>query len=155
MNSWKRSAPLLSQFPESQRIFLKETVSTGRKISGNRNWRTLERIRGGARRIFTRARRRGCWRADGKNGGSITLEDLRDYKAVERKPLEGNYKGYGVITSPPPSSGGVGVLQMLGMLNGPATKNTARGPRRLTTTWRKRCDGVSRTAISTWAIPTS
>ena len=48
--------------------------------------------------------------------GEITLDDLRDYKAIERKPLEGTYKGYGVITAPPPSSGGVGILQMMGML---------------------------------------
>jgi gamma-glutamyltranspeptidase/glutathione hydrolase len=54
----------------------------------------------------------------GKNGGLITLADLKDYKAVERKPLTGKYKNYEIITAPPPSSGGVGMLQILGMLEG-------------------------------------
>jgi gamma-glutamyltranspeptidase / glutathione hydrolase len=53
-----------------------------------------------------------------KNGGLITLEDLRSYQAAERTPLEGDYKGYHIITSPPPSAGGVGILQMLTMLDG-------------------------------------
>ena len=52
------------------------------------------------------------------NQGLITREDLRAYQAVERKPLEGDYHGYHIITAPPPSSGGVCVLQMLGMLDG-------------------------------------
>jgi gamma-glutamyltranspeptidase / glutathione hydrolase len=51
-----------------------------------------------------------------RNGGLITLADLRDYKPVEREPLKGSYRGYEIITSPPPSSGGVGVIQMLNML---------------------------------------
>src|SRR6202047_1664599 len=53
-----------------------------------------------------------------KNGVLITREDLHNYQAVERTPLEGDYQGYHIITSPPPSSGGVGLLQMLAMLNG-------------------------------------
>ncbi len=50
------------------------------------------------------------------NGGTITLEDLAHYKAVERTPLEGKYRGFDIITAPPPSSGGIGILQMLAML---------------------------------------
>jgi gamma-glutamyltranspeptidase/glutathione hydrolase len=54
-----------------------------------------------------------------KNGGLISLDDLKNYTAVERKPLTGKYHGnYDIITSPPPSSGGVGILQMTGMLEG-------------------------------------
>ncbi len=52
------------------------------------------------------------------NGGLITKEDLKAYKAVERQPLTGRYKGYDLITAPPPSSGGIGILQMLGVLEG-------------------------------------
>jgi gamma-glutamyltranspeptidase/glutathione hydrolase len=50
------------------------------------------------------------------NGGLISRADLASYRAVERAPLEGNYHGYHIITAPPPSAGGVGILQMLGML---------------------------------------
>ena len=51
-----------------------------------------------------------------KNNGAITLDDLKQYKPVERTPLEGSYRGYEIITAPPPSSGGVGIIQMLNML---------------------------------------
>ena len=49
-----------------------------------------------------------------KNGGLITLADLHDYKAIERKPLIGKYKNYEIITAPPPSSGGIGMLSNSG-----------------------------------------
>ena len=52
------------------------------------------------------------------HSGTITLADLESYKAIERKPLTGKYRGYDIITAPPPSSGGVGILQMLGVLEG-------------------------------------
>lgn len=45
--------------------------------------------------------------------GLITKEDLKNYKSVWRKPLEGNYKGYNIISMPPPSAGGVALLQLL------------------------------------------
>ncbi|MEE4361823.1 MAG: gamma-glutamyltransferase [Pseudomonadales bacterium] len=52
------------------------------------------------------------------NGGLITLEDLRNYEAVRRTPIEGTYRGYGVIGMPPPSSGGVTMVQILNVLEG-------------------------------------
>ncbi|MFZ8201467.1 gamma-glutamyltransferase [Alteromonas portus] len=51
-----------------------------------------------------------------QNGGLITYEDLLAYKAVWRKPLHLNWQGYGLVTAPPPSSGGVAVAQWIGML---------------------------------------
>jgi len=50
------------------------------------------------------------------NGGLITLEDLKEYRVIEREPLRGSYRGCTIITAPPPSSGGVGILQILGLL---------------------------------------
>jgi gamma-glutamyltranspeptidase/glutathione hydrolase len=52
-----------------------------------------------------------------KGGGLITLQDLKNYKAVEREPLHGHYRGYGIVTMPPPSSGGVHVIQILNILS--------------------------------------
>ncbi len=51
-----------------------------------------------------------------RNGGIITKTDLENYKAIWRKPLTGNYKNYKIITMPPPSSGGVALLQLLKMV---------------------------------------
>src|SRR5258708_6978194 len=53
-----------------------------------------------------------------KHGGIISLADLRSYKAIERTPLTGKYKNYTIITSPPSSSGGIALLEMLGILEG-------------------------------------
>jgi gamma-glutamyltranspeptidase / glutathione hydrolase len=51
-----------------------------------------------------------------ENGGLITLEDLVSYKAIERTPLVGAYKNYQIISMPPPSSGGIALLQMLDLI---------------------------------------
>jgi gamma-glutamyltranspeptidase/glutathione hydrolase len=53
-----------------------------------------------------------------KGGGLITEADLELYQARERAPLRGSYRGYEVVTMPPPSSGGVGLLTMLNILEG-------------------------------------
>jgi len=52
------------------------------------------------------------------NGGIITLEDLEKYAAIEREPIRGNYRGYEIISMPPPSSGGVVLVEMLNILEG-------------------------------------
>lgn len=132
MDSWSygHAANLLSQFPESKRIFLKD----GAFYHWQENFRqpelarTLERIaRLGARDFYEGETAHLLANAMAANGGLITLADLHDYRAVERAPLEGNYKGYHIITSPPPSSGGVGILQMLGMLDGTGYEKTGAG----------------------------
>ena len=51
-------------------------------------------------------------------GGLIDHEDLKNYKAVEREPIFGTYRGYKVATMPPPSSGGVHIVEMLNVLEG-------------------------------------
>ncbi len=51
-----------------------------------------------------------------KDGGYISLEDLKNYKPIEREPVKTNYKGLEVLTMGPPSAGGVSLLQMLNTL---------------------------------------
>ena len=120
----------LSKFPETKRIFLK---------GGNfYNWqetfrqpelgRTLERIaRLGASDFYDGETAHLLAAGMQANGGLITLADLHNYQAVERTPLEGDYKGYHIITSPPPSSGGTGLLQMLAVLNTTDYEKTGAG----------------------------
>ena len=52
------------------------------------------------------------------NGGLITEEDLEIYEAVEREPIRSTYRGYEIVSMPPPSSGGVVLTQMLNILEG-------------------------------------
>lgn len=130
MRSFHYAADLLSQFPDSKRIFLKD----GTFYDWNENLqqpelaRTLERIaQNGAREFYEGETARILASQMEKNGGLITMEDLREYQAVERKPLEGDYKGYHILTSPPPSSGGVGILQILAMLDGTGYEKSKAG----------------------------
>ncbi|NYT64724.1 gamma-glutamyltransferase [Alcaligenaceae bacterium] len=48
--------------------------------------------------------------------GAITMNDLRNYAAIERTPVTGHYRGHDIVTMPPPSSGGIHLVQMLNIL---------------------------------------
>jgi gamma-glutamyltranspeptidase/glutathione hydrolase len=117
---------LLSQFPESKRIFL--SPHFGDKLVQPELAATLKRIRDkGPGDFYQGEIARQLAAAMEANGGLITLNDLKQYQAVERTPLRGKYNGYEVITSPPPSSGGIGILQMLGMLEGSGYEKPGAG----------------------------
>ena len=130
MQSLHYNVDSLSLFPDSKLIFLKGGAfyDWNEILQQPDLARTLERIaHNGAKDFYEGETAHILAREMEKNGGLITLADLRDYRAVERKPLEGDYKGYHVITSPPPSSGGVGILQMLGMLDGTGYEKSGAG----------------------------
>jgi gamma-glutamyltranspeptidase/glutathione hydrolase len=61
------------------------------------------------------------------NGGIITLQDLADYHAVERKPLRGTYRGFEIVTAPPASAGGATLLNMLNILENFDIKSSGAG----------------------------
>ncbi len=48
----------------------------------------------------------------------MTVDDLKDYRAIERAPVRGSYRGYDIVSMPPPSSGGVELIEMLNILEG-------------------------------------
>lgn len=78
---------------------------------------TLERIRDKGRAGFYEGENADLIVAEMKRGnGLITKQDLLNYQAKWRTPLHGEYRGYDVLAFPPPSSGGVALLQMLQML---------------------------------------
>ena len=111
----------LPKFEESKRIFQRDGnfYEAGDNLAQLDLARTLERIAEyGAKEFYEGETAKKLAEAEAKNGGLITLDDLKSMTAVERTPLTGKYKGYDIITSPPPSSGGVGILQMMGMLEG-------------------------------------
>ncbi|GGE93983.1 gamma-glutamyltransferase [Hymenobacter cavernae] len=79
--------------------------------------RTLERIRDKGRDGFYQGETADLIVAEMQRGGGIiTKQDLQNYQAKWRTPLHGHYRGYDVLAFPPPSSGGVALLQMLQML---------------------------------------
>lgn len=51
-----------------------------------------------------------------QHNGLITADDLKNYKVVEREPVSGTYRGYQILSMPPPSSGGIHIIQMMNML---------------------------------------
>jgi gamma-glutamyltranspeptidase/glutathione hydrolase len=106
-------------FPDSKRIFL----AGGAYLKPGELWRqpelaaTLSRIQQhGARDFYEGETARLIADGMAKNGGTITLDDLKKYRVAERTPLRGTYRGHDIVTMPPPSSGGIALLQMLGMV---------------------------------------
>ena len=61
------------------------------------------------------------------NDGLITLEDLADYKPKKRSPVQGTYRGYNILSMPPPSSGGTTLVEMLNILEAFNLKETGFG----------------------------
>lgn len=115
------AAELLGKFPESKRIFLKEGAlwQPGDRFRQRELAATLRRIaRHGSKGFYEGETARILVEQMAANGGLFTLEDLKGYEANERVPLKGRFRGLEVITAPPPSSGGVGILQMMGVLEG-------------------------------------
>jgi len=114
-----RAARHLAQFPESKRIFLAggAYLRAGDILRQPELAETLARLQhDGPREFYEGETARRIAAAMAQNGGTITLEDLKNYRAVERTPLRGTYRGYEIVTMPPPSSGGIALLQMLGMI---------------------------------------
>ncbi|WP_192821582.1 gamma-glutamyltransferase [Rufibacter sp. LB8] len=79
--------------------------------------RVLERIRDKGRAGFYEGETADLLVKEMKRGGGIiTHQDLKDYQAVWRAPITGTYRGYKVISMPPPSSGGIALIQLLKMV---------------------------------------
>jgi gamma-glutamyltranspeptidase/glutathione hydrolase len=125
-----RTNRVLPKFEESKRIFQNDGkfYEMGDTFRQSELARTLQRIaRHGSKDFYEGETAKRLAQEMEKNGGLISLEDLRGYAVVERKPLEGDYRGYHLITAPPPSAGGFGILQMLGMLEGSGYEKSGAG----------------------------
>ena len=111
----------LSKYPESNRIFLRngDYFKEGDTLKQPELALTLARIKTQGAKEFYTGRTAQMIADDMKaNNGLITMDDLRNYVAKERTPLRGTYRGHEIITMPPPSSGGIVMLQVLNMLEG-------------------------------------
>lgn len=125
-----RTTKNLSSDPESKRIFLKGGAfyRAGETLVQPELAATLRRIaKSGAVDFYEGETARRLATEMASHGGLISLDDLKNYKAVERTPLAGQYRNYTILTAPPPSAGGAGLLQMLGMLDGSGFQKSGAG----------------------------
>jgi gamma-glutamyltranspeptidase/glutathione hydrolase len=128
--SMQSGARGLSAFPESKRIFLRggNYYQPGDTFVQADLGRVLERIaRLGAQDFYEGETAALLAKDMREHGGLITQEDLKRYQAIARKPVTGRYRGYDIVSSPPPSSGGIGILQMLGVLEGTGFEKAGAG----------------------------
>ncbi|PYV28518.1 MAG: gamma-glutamyltransferase [Acidobacteria bacterium] len=110
---------LLSRFDGSRRIFLRngKLYEPGEIFKQPELAHTLRLIaQGGPDAFYRGAVAKAIASTMEKYGGLITLGDLEQYQAKVRAPLEGRFRGFTVLTVPPPSSGGVALIEMLNVL---------------------------------------
>ena len=111
----------LEPFPDSRRIFLRDgnPPAEGELIKQPELAATLGRLQKKGPREFYEGETARLIAEDMRaNGGLITQADLRAYTPKEREPLRGSYRGHEIVSTPPPSSGGPILLQMLNILEG-------------------------------------
>jgi gamma-glutamyltranspeptidase/glutathione hydrolase len=109
------------EYPASVAAFSKagQPYAAGETIRQPDLARTLARIRDHGRDGFYTGETARLLAEDMRqHGGLITEDDLAKYQAKERAPIRGSYRGYEIISMPPPSSGGVALVEMLNILEG-------------------------------------
>ena len=108
----------MSYYDETRNIFLRNypNLKDSRLIQ-NDLAKTLKRIQKDGLNGFYSGETALLIAADMKeNGGLITEQDLLDYRSIWRDPIKGTYRGKTIVTMPPPSSGGIHLIQMLNIL---------------------------------------
>ena len=114
-----KSSSRLRRFPESRRIFLNSghPYQLGDTLLQPDLAATLERLASLGPDEFYEGQTARLIAADmSANAGTISAADLASYAPVEREPVTGTYRGHVVLSAPPPSSGGAGVIQILNIL---------------------------------------
>jgi gamma-glutamyltranspeptidase/glutathione hydrolase len=121
-NTGRSAIARMARWPSTMKLFLKSDgslIARGTKLVQADLASTLDEISKNGRRAFY----------DGpvadkiadavrQAGGLMTVNDLKAYKAVERPVLRGEYRGLRIVAMPPPSSGGIGLIEMLNILEG-------------------------------------
>jgi gamma-glutamyltranspeptidase/glutathione hydrolase len=112
----------LALHPSAARIFLRPDLSphvAGDHIALDDLAATLDRIaEEGPEGFYRGPVAEKIVAAVRENGGRMTLDDLANYRAIEREPVRGTYHGHEIVSAPPPSSGGVHIIEILDILEG-------------------------------------
>jgi gamma-glutamyltranspeptidase/glutathione hydrolase len=110
----------LTKFPESRRTFQRngKFYEAGEIFRQPELAKTLERIAANPDDFYKGAMAQQIAADMAKGGGLITAEDLAAYEVKDRPVIRGTYRGYEVLSAPPPSSGGVALVEALNILEG-------------------------------------
>ncbi|MEQ1907876.1 MAG: gamma-glutamyltransferase [Vicinamibacterales bacterium] len=119
--SLKGVQPQMAKYPASVASFTKNGVpyEAGETLKQPDLAKTLERIAANGPAGFYEGETAALIEKEMRaNGGIINRDDLKNYKAVRRVPVSGTYRGYEIVAMPPPSSGGVTMIEALNILEG-------------------------------------
>jgi gamma-glutamyltranspeptidase / glutathione hydrolase len=110
----------LSEFAESRRIFLRNgnPYLPAEILRQPELARTLKRIASQPDDFYHGTMARELAASIQKGGGLVTIDDLDHYQVKEREAIQGSYRGYEIISAPPPSSGGITLVEILNILEG-------------------------------------
>jgi gamma-glutamyltranspeptidase/glutathione hydrolase len=121
-DSLPRAQARLARFPASAKIFLRPdgtALQPGDRLVQVDLAAVIEAIgRDGERAFYEGPAAEKIVTSVRAAGGRMTLEDLKAYRAIEREPLHGTYRGHAIVAMPPPSSGGVHIIELLNILEG-------------------------------------
>jgi gamma-glutamyltranspeptidase / glutathione hydrolase len=116
------AAAALARHPSSAHIYLRpdgSVLQTGDHLELDDLATTLETIAAkGAAGFYEGPVAKKIAAAVEAVGGRMTTQDLANYRAVEREPVHGTYRGYTIVSMPPPSSGGTHIIEILNILEG-------------------------------------
>src|ERR1035437_2894846 len=112
----------LAQFPESHHVFQRDGnfLKSGDRFIQPELARTLARIAAAPSTFYNGAMAAELAASIQKGGGLITTADLASYEVKDRMPLYGKYRGYDIVTAPPPCAGGIVLLESLNILSADA-----------------------------------
>ena len=112
----------LQKWPSTKKIFCKPDGSAyqpGELLRQPELAKSLKLIAAkGADGFYKGETARKLVKAVNEAGGNMSLQDLANYRAIARVPVKGDYRGYEIVSMPPPSSGGIHIVQILNILEG-------------------------------------
>ncbi|WP_296195163.1 MULTISPECIES: gamma-glutamyltransferase [unclassified Psychrobacter] len=112
----------LQKWPSTKKIFFKPDGSAyqpGELLRQPELAKSLKLIAAkGADGFYKGETARKLVKAVNEAGGNMSLQDLANYQAIARVPVKGDYRGYEIVSMPPPSSGGIHIVQILNILEG-------------------------------------
>ena len=112
----------LQKWPSTKKVFFKADGSAyqpGERLTQPELARSLKLIAAqGADGFYKGETASKLVKAVNDAGGRMSLQDLSNYEAIAREPIKGDYRGYEIVSMPPPSSGGIHIVQILNILEG-------------------------------------